>query len=97
MIKQSNSQAGQKPKRKINVTGKIKLNKTVKKGLVTVKSYQSDTRLRLWLSSLLDVSPRGWRNFVKSDARPSGPYIVRPGNFFRKITKELSVDCARGS
>ena len=75
----------------------MKLNKTVNKGLVTVKSCQSDTRLRLSLASLLDVSPCGWRKFVKSNARPSGPYTLRPGNFFRKITKELPVDCARDS
>ena len=49
------------------------------------------------LGPTFPVCPRGWRKFVKSNARPSRPYTLRPGNFFRKITKELSVDWARDS
>ena len=45
MVRQSNSQAGQQPKRKIHVTGKMKLNKPINKGVVTVKLCQSNFRL----------------------------------------------------
>ena len=64
----------------------MKLNKTANKCLVTVKPCQSNTRLKLSFASLLGAS--GWTKFVKSNARPSGSYTLRPGNFFGKITKK---------
>ena len=82
---------------KIYIAGKIKLSKAVNKDLVTVKPCQSNTSLKLLFALLLGALPRGWKKFVKSNARPSGPYTLCPSNFFGKITKKLPVDCARDS